>query len=455
MEKTTVGEKIGYGIASLGDAVGFGLVGTFLMFFLTNVASVPPAIAGTVTIIGTVWNALFNPVIGYCADKVRTRFGRRRPVILFFSIPLSATMFLLFTNVDIPMAIKPVYYAVMLILFWTCFTGFFVPYSALGAAYTSDYNDRTILRLFASFFNSTGNVFAMIAPTILVDIFCKSGMMLDEAWSVTGGILGIITTASIIITVAVSGKKDPPCGKTENDGEPTKKFNFFRILGEYVSLIKLKPVKYLVFAGLFALVAYAMVVSNTVYFLTYNMGLSPSEISACMLIRALLGAVLIPIVGKLIIAFDKRETLIGFILLGSAGMLITRFTDLPGGIVPVIYMISATICTATYWQIIPSAFYDVCEYDKITTGKKREAIIISFQGFIEAIAVGAGGQLLGVVLQIAGFDGNSAVQSESALLWIENSATVLPLIFYGAAIIALYKYPITKKSYEHMINRSR
>lgn len=45
MEKTTVGEKIGYGIASLGDAVGFGLVGTFLMFFLTNVASVPPAIA--------------------------------------------------------------------------------------------------------------------------------------------------------------------------------------------------------------------------------------------------------------------------------------------------------------------------------------------------------------------------------------------------------------------------
>ena len=113
-------------------------MGTFLMFFLTNVASVPPAIAGTVTIIGTVWNALFNPVIGYCADKVRTRFGRRRPVILFFSIPLSATMFLLFTNIDIPMAIKPVYYAVMLILFWTCFTGFFVPYSALGAAYTSD-----------------------------------------------------------------------------------------------------------------------------------------------------------------------------------------------------------------------------------------------------------------------------------------------------------------------------
>lgn len=455
MEKTTVSEKIGYGIASLGDAVGFGLVGTFLMFFLTNVASVPPAIAGTVTIIGTVWNALFNPIMGYCADKVRTGFGRRRPVILLFSVPLSATMFFLFTDIDMPIAIKPVYYSVMLILFWTCFTGFFVPYSALGAAYTSDYNDRTILRLFASFFNSAGTVLAMIAPTILVDVFCSSGMTLDGAWSATGGILGIITTVSIVITVAVSGKKDPPCRKTDKDTEPEKRFNFRGIFSEYVSLIRLKPVKYLVIAGLFALVAYAMVVSNTVYFLTYNMGLSPSEISACMLIRALLGAALIPLVGKLIIVFDKRETLIGFILLGAAGMLITRFTEMPDGIVPVIYMVSATICTATYWQIIPSAFYDACEYDKITTGRKREAIIISFQGFIEAIAVGAGGQLLGVVLQIAGFDGSSALQSENALLWIENSATLLPLIFYGAAIIALYKYPITKKSYEHMINSSR
>lgn len=101
-----------------------------------------------------------------------------------------------------------------------------MPYSALGAAYTSDYNDRTILRLFASFFNSTGNVFAMIAPTILVDIFCKSGMTLDEAWSVTGGILGIITTASIIITVAVSGKRTRRAEKRRMTGSLQKSLIF-------------------------------------------------------------------------------------------------------------------------------------------------------------------------------------------------------------------------------------
>jgi GPH family glycoside/pentoside/hexuronide:cation symporter len=58
---------------------------------------------------------------------------------------------------------------------------------------------------------------------------------------------------------------------------------------------------------------------------------------------------------------------------------------------------------------------------------------------------------LGVILEHAGFDGTVAVQSQFALVWIENAATLIPVIFIVIACVALYKYPITKKYYEEMM----
>ena len=92
------------------------------MFFLTTVAGLEPAAAGTVSAVGAVWNALCNPIAGYISDRVRTRFGRRRPMMVLFSIPMGISMLLLFTAVDFPEPLRPVYYGTMLVLFWTCFT---------------------------------------------------------------------------------------------------------------------------------------------------------------------------------------------------------------------------------------------------------------------------------------------------------------------------------------------
>ena len=54
---------------------------------------------------------------------------------------------------------------------------------------------------------------------------------------------------------------------------------------------------------------------------------------------------------------------------------------------------------------------------------------MSLQGLVEAIASGIGTQMLGIILQLAGFDGNAAVQTESALKAVELSVTVLPAVF--------------------------
>lgn len=448
MGKTSFKEKLGYGIASMGDAVGYGLTSTFLLFFLTTIAGISPANAGTIVAVGALWNAIVNPVIGYYADMVNTRFGKRRPLIFGFSIPLLATMFLLFTNVEIPITVKSIYYGILLMLYWTSYTGFVVPYLALGADYTSDYDDRTVLRLFGSFFNMVGNMITMVMPTMMVGIMENCGMTTAEAWSVTGLSLGIITFVTNMVTVVAARKKDI-CPKSLS--KPKKK----GIIKEYLSVATLKPMKPLIWASLLALIGYTMVISNLVYYFTYNMNLSPGEISAAMMARAILGTAFIPIMGKIILKTDRREALIGAYVIGSIGLCIIKFFNLPMDVTMVMYIFFSTVVTSIYWQVMPGIFYDVCEYDRIENGKMRSATIVSFQGLVEAFAAGIGGQLLGIILEISGFVGDSRIQSEAACRWIENSGTIIPVIFFILTCIALYKYPLNKKIYNEMLAKDQ
>ena len=47
--------KLGFGIANLGDTVITEFVGAFFIFFLTNIAGVRPALAGTIVFLGVMW----------------------------------------------------------------------------------------------------------------------------------------------------------------------------------------------------------------------------------------------------------------------------------------------------------------------------------------------------------------------------------------------------------------
>ena len=171
------------------------------MFFLTAIAGIKPFTAGTILAAGAVWNAFINPIVGFLSDKVRSRFGRRRPMILFFSVPLALSMFLAFTDLPLPATPKAFDYGFVLMLLWTSYTGFFVPYLALGAGYTRNYKERTVLRLYASAFNNIGVVVTMTMPLLLVKALKNCGFSTTVSWSAVGACTGFLAAISIVITV--------------------------------------------------------------------------------------------------------------------------------------------------------------------------------------------------------------------------------------------------------------
>ncbi len=446
--KITPALKLGYASASFGDAATYSFINTFLLFFLTTVAEIEPAAAGTIIIAGSVWNTIINPIIGYLSDGCASKWGRRRPFLAVMAPALGASVFLLFTAFDILPVIKPLYYGAILMIFWTAFTGFFVPHLALGAEYTQDYNERTDLRSYSSIINMTGSLIGMVLPSLLAEFFVSKGISLEGAWSCTGALVGITSTASILITVRASKGIDLPCDTAGQSVLP--KLRIKELFAEYLEVIRLKPVIFLMLTSLFALIANAMLSSDLMYYFTYNQGMSAKEISLVFLYKTGIAIILVLIVRQVSSKTDKRTALMLDFAVGAAGITVMFFVEISGTWTLLIFMLFVTICVSIYWQLMPAIIYDVCEYDELETGHQRQGVIVSLQGLVEALAAGIGAQLLGIVLQLAGFNGEAAVQTESALKAVELSVTVLPAVFLVLAFVCLKKYPITKAKFEEI-----
>lgn len=444
-EKLTMKGKLGYASAAVGDAACYMFVNTFLLFFLTTVAGIEPAAAGTITVIGAFWNALVNPIIGYISDKAATKWGRRRPFIIIMSVPLAASTFMLFTALDMLPLIKPLYYGAMTMIFWTAYTGFFVPYLALGAEYTTDYDERTELRSYASVFNIIGTLFGMVLPSVFADYLQGLGLTLSAAWSVTGAVVGVFSMISLLITGLAAKHKDVDCSRP--DRGPLPHMNLKEIFGEYVQVLKLKPVQFLLFSALFALICNTMMSSDLMYYFTYNQGLSAGETSLMFLFRSVTCVILIMLVKRLAAGRDKRAVLLTIYGVGGAALIVNKFISPDNMGELIVFVVLAVIAVTMYWQFMPAIVYDVCEYDELETGKQRQGAIVSLLSLVEAFAAGLGSQLLGIILQFAGFDGEAAVQTDTALLWIENCLTIVPVIFLALAWFSLKKYPITKERF--------
>src|SRR5512147_2629542 len=84
---------------------GPGIALTYLLFFVqfyflkyaTDVLLLPPAVIGSLFAVAKVWDATASPLVGSWSDRVRGRFGRRRP-FLFGALPLLGATFVLLWN---------------------------------------------------------------------------------------------------------------------------------------------------------------------------------------------------------------------------------------------------------------------------------------------------------------------------------------------------------------------
>ena len=442
--------KLSYGIGGTCDNSLYMLAGTYLLLFLTTVAGISPAAAGAICAAGSIWEAMCAPIVGFESDHAITRYGKRKPFLLGASIPVIIVTTLLFTAIDVSPAIKIIYYLVMVLLYWTTFSSFFVPYMTWGSELTDDYNERTVLRSFSYIFNQLGMCIGMVLPPIIVSACTSKGWSLSHSWTVVGIVVGICGATALIIC-ATSIKNDDvkdfvkPKKERENIIEAYK-----MMFKEYWELIKMKPVQIIIGASLAYLIANITFSSDRVFFMTFNMGFTENQISLALMMITIAGVCTVPFIAKLGTKLDKKD-LFKYVMGGCGVLMIaSRFIGVDSVAMLIVVCLLYAAANATYWQLMPSMIYDVCEVEELLSGKKHSGAVVSLQALSESISIAVGLQVLGIILEIAGFDSSLATQTATALDWVENAFVVIPGAAMVVVALIIRKSNLTKEVFERV-----
>ena len=73
-------EKFAYGMGDFGLMIGYGAIGFYFVFFLTDVAGLPAQWAGYIFLIARAWDALTDYSMGVITDRTRSRIRRGRNI---------------------------------------------------------------------------------------------------------------------------------------------------------------------------------------------------------------------------------------------------------------------------------------------------------------------------------------------------------------------------------------
>ena len=442
--------KIGYAIGQMVDSTGYNVYYFFFLYFLTDFAGIPAGTAGTVSLIAIMWDAVTDPIVGNISDNLKSPYGRRRPLMIGATIPYAVCTFLIFNNVHFQGNAKFAYFVLIAILFWTCYKTYVIPYFALGAELTDDYNERNTLRSMAGVCLQLAVMLASSAPPMILEIAGRHGMTGAKGWNA----VGIIFAAIIIIAAFV-------CWTTTRGGELVSKAadedhrvanKDSGLIKSFIAILKLKPALLLAVSVFLWNITTVFLSSGAVYALTNLLKASAAQQSTAFFVQCGVGIVWIPIINIWANKADKK--LVYWIGMGISAVIMLFFTFIGFGSFPVwlVYVSIFAFGNSVFWTLYYSMMYDISELDEFKTGNRREGQISALMSFFQKLGAALATWLIGLLLEQGGYVGTAAVQSSSALHMIQNIVTIFPALIGIAAAVVAIAYPITGKRYAALVN---
>ncbi|MDR1246349.1 MAG: MFS transporter [Clostridiales Family XIII bacterium] len=433
-----------YSLANNGDSTLYSYVNAFWLYYMTTVSGIPPAAAGAIAAASAVFQAIAGPFFAAWSDRFEHRLGKRRPFIIFSSVPLGLFACLMFSDLPLHGAPRIVVLFCLGAGFWVLFAAFFIPHLAWGAEIASGYDERTTIRTYSYVMYTVGFLIGSALPTLVVERLDAAGLDAAAAWlCVTIALAGI--SVGCILYTGLSVREQPSARKSD-----LSSFSLKALVRDYCQVLKLRPLRLLIFAVIAYLIGNSMMVADRMYAFTFQMGFSGSFISALMLAFGILGIVLAAPMLSLAKRFDKRTTL--FACLGVCGFIMAalRFAGIANtNTAPVFLLLLVYVVVSTaYYQLMSAAFYDICEVDEYENNIKRAGTITSTMPMAQALASAVGMQLLGLRLQLGGFESGAAVQSTGAIAAVYDCFTLAPGILFVVAALFMYLFPITKQQFE-------
>lgn len=420
--------KIMYGAGDIGVALSGSAIGTYLLFFYTDVAGLGVGLAGLVSGIARFWDAIVDPPMGYLSDKTRSRFGRRRFWIGIAAIPLGVSVFLLFSP---PLALDQWgLFAWMLVTYLVTYlflTMFWTPYYALGAELSDDPDERTQIVAIRQMFLYLGLVAGGFMPFLALHF---GGAR--QGYGHVAAIFGVLAAGSILL--AVLGARERPAAATA----PASFGNFWS--GVKGSLSN-RPFRILLLTFVLMSIGGGVNGAVSIFALIYWLGFTEGEIG--LLVPTILASavVALPFWTFLSRRFGKNRALTTLCLYMAVVFTAVYF------LTPYKPFVWAVLVLQGFgmagFVITGSLLADVLDHDELTTGEQRGGAFFGFWTFANKFGAGVGPPVVGGILWLAGYLPNQTQSEQVIEVMRLLYGPAAALFFVGGAVI-FHRFPLTR-----------
>lgn len=436
--KLSLSKKLRYGIGDFGMSVIIASLQFYMLFYYTDVVGINPGIAGTAMLVGKLtWDMINDGLFGYLIDKTKSKWGRKRPYLLFCSVPLALSFWLLF-SLPTGMSDLVAFFAIIgtFCIFDSFQTLVNVAYTTMTAELTTDYDERTNLATTRMIFNVVGYIFGAALMTLLAMILNKNVGLSDQtSWSIVGLFFGVIAAVSTLI-VGFSKDLSPVTNDVPCKMPPIKSL---------ISTFKNKMFVRFFIITMIMSIAFTLVTTMLPYYIIYQLDMEAMQSIIMMLLLVTLAIFLVPC--KMVInKIGKGATYALGLAIASAALLVGFF--LPYGSTPLIYGIAivAGLGFSSQWVCPHSMMPDVIEFDELKTGERREGIFYGVWGMTGKVSGALGSAMCGWGLALFGYV-KDVPQTDLSRLGIRLMFTVIPAVLLLVCVPMLIKYPITRESH--------
>lgn len=438
----------GYGFGAMADAAAYNFYIMYALYFLTSIAGLSAGKAGAVLSVATVITAVVGVVLGPISDNTRSRFGRRRPYLLAGGVVLMAGLILFFKPMAFSDNGKFLYYMAMFIIMNVGYGVFLIPYNALGAELTNDYNERTKLRTPATFMNCVGNIIGISLPLTAVAAFTKAGASEGNAWNYFAVIVGAVCLAAILIAWGTTKGKELP--KESLEAPEERELN---PLKTYWRILKLKPFKWVIGILILFAIGYIAFQSGLIYYILFYAGLSEAQMSTAMFIYIFICMGWTIVISLLAAKINKKKGMAFCFLISAAGMAALYFAGVHSFGMLILLLAVFGMGNAAYWLLIYPIIYDLAEVYEYKYGKRKEGTLMSMYGCIFTLSTALGTQVLTIMLTMVGYNPQLPVQSETTINGIANIVLGIPIITFVFGAFCSLAYPLSKRTFEKLMQQ--
>lgn len=434
MSNETKKKKSGYVPWSLGCLSG-GLayiIISNLTYALTESYGMTAASVGFIFLFGRVFDGFTDFVAGFIIDRTHTKFGKARPYEIFYPI-MWLFIVLCFCIPNLSSVGKVLWVLVMYNMAEAVFRTFITCAEPIRLERSFEEQKRVKAVSIAAIFTTVFSTVASIAMPILIGIFGKQ----PNGWLIIVSIFAIPLSIFGLIRFFFL-----PEDIREKEFEKKEEEKNITVKESLKALFSNKYIFMLGGAFMMRSVLVTLTSSTTNYYYTYVFG-NVSAASIPSMVSAL-GMFSVVLLSTCCRKFGNRNTIIYGLIMAIAGFVLRYAapTNIP------------VLCVATLLSgvgVLPIGYLrsvmviDTITYGKWKTGKEVEGVYASVNGVVDKLGLGLGSVLVGLVLELGGYDGTLAVQPDTVIPAIKFMCNGLTTILCVVAIVFLVMYDLEKK----------